>query len=266
MKKKSGGNIISVLLAFLMVFPLLAGMMPTVLAVPGDDSVYFDVDFTDVDGKTVYENSSFGHVGTLFGNAKVEYSDIFGKEVLDTDGWGINGTATGSYLHFPYNENLRLKNTKALGMEMVLMFRSDNTKHGGNMNPFGKNDASDYEIVTTNNTLRVSVYIDGAYRYVDYRYEVGKVYYVAGSYDGQYVYMYVNGEEVGRTPATGDIVLSSNTALAIGANPERLVNVTAFFDGLVDSLKLRNEPLTAKEVADKYAELSQRIDFSKVHF
>ena len=73
------------------------------------------------------------------------------------------------------------------------------------------------------------------------------------TYNGQYIKIYMNGEEVASTTCTGSIN-PSNVPLYIGAEPNTPpVEPSSFFNGKADEVRLYNRGLPSNEVARLYA-------------
>ena len=72
--------------------------------------------------------------------------------------------------------------------------------------------------------------------------------HVAGTYDGTNINLYMNGQLIGATPATGNITLS-NSELNIGRDPGY---PTKLFKGLIDEVEIFNRALSIQEIADIY--------------
>ncbi len=73
--------------------------------------------------------------------------------------------------------------------------------------------------------------------------------HVAGVYDGTAVSLYLNGERVGLTSASGSIVVSDQ-ALNLGRDP---INTDRLYHGLIDEVELFNRAVSASEIQAIYA-------------
>jgi hypothetical protein len=78
-------------------------------------------------------------------------------------------------------------------------------------------------------------------------------YQVAETYDGKYVYFYINGVLNGKKPRTGVIRTNTND-LAIGRHggDADQGEDSLFFNGLIDEVSIYNRALTADEIASLY--------------
>ena len=76
----------------------------------------------------------------------------------------------------------------------------------------------------------------------------GKWYHVAGTYDGATMRIYINGEEVGTTAYAGSIT-NGNYNLTIGG-AAFTAGGPRYFDGVIDEIRMWNEPITQTEIRD----------------
>jgi hypothetical protein len=74
---------------------------------------------------------------------------------------------------------------------------------------------------------------------------LGRWVHLAGTYDGQAVRLYVDGELQGTMERTGPINPVENGPLILGSYQQ---GHTAFFRGLVDEIRLYNRALTGSEI------------------
>lgn len=81
--------------------------------------------------------------------------------------------------------------------------------------------------------------------------------YVAGSYDGQTLRLYVNGVEVGTNAFPGSIVASPNYPLTIGKLSDPNQFASRFFDGLIDEVRIWHRAVPAAELM---ANMNNHID------
>ncbi len=87
--------------------------------------------------------------------------------------------------------------------------------------------------------------------YSEQRFLPGTWYHVVGTYDGSVMKLYVNGQLENSTPATGNIFISSTMKWIIGAFNS---GTDAFFDGIIDDVRIYNRPLSADEVKQLFKE------------
>ena len=84
-------------------------------------------------------------------------------------------------------------------------------------------------------------------------------YHYVGTYDGTNVYAYINGQQVGSGPLSGDMAISSYP-VNIGRNPAYDGD---YFKGLVDDVRIYNRALTPKEVLTLYNSRQTIVNDSK---
>ena len=97
--------------------------------------------------------------------------------------------------------------------------------------------------------------------------EKGVKYHLAGTYDGSYLKVYVNGEEAGSVAITGTITQSqSNTVLAMGANPYGSTASTGeLFNGSIYMARVYKGVLTAAQIRQNYEAAMGAKVYSDVH-
>lgn len=72
-------------------------------------------------------------------------------------------------------------------------------------------------------------------------------YYVAGVYDGAYMKLYVNGNQVAITPASGMVDVNTEP-LTVGRRSDGI----RFFNGIIDEVRIYNRALTTSEIQTNY--------------
>jgi hypothetical protein len=106
------------------------------------------------------------------------------------------------------------------------------------------------------------LYIDGAYKVATEsmsNYTSGFFYNVVGTYNGSFIKLYRNGNEVASTPQTGQIS-TTNVPLFLGANPPAGGSPIYYLDGKIKSFKVYNRALTAQEVLQNYNATKGRFE------
>jgi hypothetical protein len=83
-------------------------------------------------------------------------------------------------------------------------------------------------------------------------------YYIATSYDGTNIKMYIDGELVNTKSETRAVDYSANNWF-IGADQDNTTNCTSFWQGLIDEVKIYNYALTADQVKSDYAGAAVRF-------
>lgn len=76
--------------------------------------------------------------------------------------------------------------------------------------------------------------------------------FIAGTWDGSTMRVYVNGVQVGTFARTA-AVLTSTTAMSIGADFRGGTTAAEFFDGSIEDVRLYNRALSANELLSIYA-------------
>jgi hypothetical protein len=98
-------------------------------------------------------------------------------------------------------------------------------------------------------------YINGGYRTISSPDPLSPgSHFICGTYDGQHLRLYIDGELVSETAYSGSISYSYNNALMFGANPNATTGVDAgyFFEGLIQSVSLWNRALSQEEIVRYY--------------
>jgi len=70
-------------------------------------------------------------------------------------------------------------------------------------------------------------------------------YHLSGTYDGQQMVFYIDGESIGTASASGQITVTSNP-FCVG----NIVNNNEYWSGIIDDVRIYNEALTPAEVGD----------------
>ena len=109
--------------------------------------------------------------------------------------------------------------------------------------------------VEQNGTIRFSVLAGGSYRTVSTQSELTSgLHFICGTYNGQHVRLYIDGELVAETAYSGSISYSYNNALMLGANPNATTGTDPgyFFEGYVKSVAIWNRALSQEEIVKYY--------------
>ena len=113
-------------------------------------------------------------------------------------------------------------------------------------------------IVCTQNSLCMLVRVGGNYHGASYpvsNISNNQWYHVAGTYDGETLRLYINGQEVSsNTTPSGAISYSVNNPLCIGSEPDSSAcNAGSYFNGSIDDIVIWNMSLSPSEVYQRYA-------------
>ncbi|MCU0642403.1 MAG: CehA/McbA family metallohydrolase [archaeon] len=197
----------------------------------------------DVSGN-IADSSSYGIFGTNDG-AAYGATGKFGN-ALSFDG-------TNDYVDLGNPPQLQI--TGNMGVSMWVKFNQIPT--GTTVYALiNKNEAGGYGIIANevaSGKLETYFYVGGAYRLAGVPLSslgAGRWYHVAGTYDGSYVNLYVDGVKVSSVAATG-AMSSTAMPLLIGANPGPSSN-TEFFNGLIDEVSLYSRSLSDSEILNMY--------------
>lgn len=101
------------------------------------------------------------------------------------------------------------------------------------------------------NQINFYVFTENWHRTPPFTVSTDTWYHVAGTYDGSYIKLYVNGALAGQSPASGSIAPSSSS-LRIGSDPAYPVDSNRMFNGLIDEVKIYNRALDAHEIKTNY--------------
>ncbi len=96
--------------------------------------------------------------------------------------------------------------------------------------------------------------VNGITRYVEVKnlsYNYGEWHYLAGTYNGSTMTMYLDGNVVGTTPIVGTIT-SYNTILEFGAYPNNDKNPSNVFNGKIDEIRIHSRALSPDEIKASY--------------
>ncbi len=87
---------------------------------------------------------------------------------------------------------------------------------------------------------------------------VGEWVNLTGTYDGHFIRLYRNGEEIGSTAAEGSISNPGNARVEFGRN---ISATSIFFDGSIDQTSVSNTPRSSAWISAEYANQSGSEDF-----
>ncbi|MCH7573898.1 MAG: fibronectin type III domain-containing protein [Candidatus Marinimicrobia bacterium] len=106
--------------------------------------------------------------------------------------------------------------------------------------------------IRTTGTLYFSLSIDGTRRFIDEAFSIttGRWYHAVGTYDGNTIRLYLNGEEFSTPTVISGTLDSYSTNLLIGKN----LHQGLYFDGTIDDIRIYNRALTATEIRTLYLE------------
>ena len=88
----------------------------------------------------------------------------------------------------------------------------------------------------------------------DYGLKTEQWYHIAGTFDGENMRVYIDGELAGEMPVVGSIIANANDSMIGGRAAQEI-----WFRGIIDEFALFSQALTADEI-NEMMELSQSID------
>ena len=114
-------------------------------------------------------------------------------------------------------------------------------------------------VLADNGQLYFAVSLNGEYVYARCNeiLETGKKYHALACYDGNAVKLYIDGEKVAETSASGNIDIPDafsglDTELVLGGNARGNIGTHEFFDGKIYLLKIYDGALTDEQVYQQY--------------
>ena len=226
--------------AFLVVF--LAALTSTVSAQDPSLVLYFSFD-NDVAGEAT-DHSIYGNNGTIGGGPAIvggQFGDAFTFDASDDQ------------IVVPSSETLDIRDQITMmawiqpGANLTADWRTIMGKSPTSV--LGQTTFS-YDFRTDNTgILRFSVNLGGWQYVLGPTLVEGTWYHIAGTYDGAELILYIDGEPVGRTAATGQInvtpdpVCVGNIVNAAGAGSNE------YWSGIIDEVRIWDRALSADEVA-----------------
>jgi type II secretory pathway pseudopilin PulG len=225
------------------------------------------------------ENSySVGNTN-MTGNVLLFHMNETSGGVVDSSGTGNNGAVSGGVI---YNQTGKFNNalqfngtngyisvpnsptlnpTSAITVSAWVKWNITPTSGNGWATIVNKNSDSQYRLQHNSNNTRfefaiVTSGVGGVGRYITSTTvpQIGRWYYLVGTYDGTTVRLYVNGVQESTVGLTGTIN-TSTAPLYISNHPGR------FFNGLIDEVSIYNRALSASEINDNYLRGVMRMKF-----
>ena len=197
--------------------------------------------------------SSWGNNGTCSGaNCPSFTSGKFGN-ALNFDGINDYVTVPNSAILNPSNITLEVWfNANSGGLAgQKSMIQKPYTSHTA---PYYQYMLSLADTVRSPKAAEFYLAVNGVMRYVEIKnlgYNYGQWHYLAGTYDGSTMTMYLDGNIVGTTPISGTIT-SYNTILEFGAYPNIAPGSSNVFNGKLDEVRIHKRALSPEEVKASY--------------
>ncbi len=219
-----------------------------------------------------------------FNNENGENSTFF----RDWSSWGNNancsGTACpastsgkfGNALNFNGSDNYAdVPNSASLNPSKITLEAWFNANSGGLrgqkpllQKPYTSHVAPYYQymlsLADTNKSPKSADFylaVDGTLRWVEGKnlsYNYGEWHYLAGTYDGSTMTMYLDGNVVNTTPIVGTIN-SYDTVLEFGAYPNLVKNSSFVFKGIIDEVRIHSRALSPEEIKASYDAGANRL-------
>jgi len=194
--------------------------------------------FNEGSGNIAYDSSFYNNHGTIYGATWTDGK--FGKAL------GFDGV--DDYVDCGNDESLNITDEITIvAWVKPVSFSTYN---------FIAKKYEAYTILFYKSKLRFDIKDGGQWRWDtsnDYAppggFQLGQWYFVAGTYDGSVIKLYLNGDYVAHTDYTGDIDATAKN-LYIGANTT--TPPTHFFDGLIDEVRIYNRALSKNEIKMLY--------------
>ncbi|MFD1178238.1 LamG-like jellyroll fold domain-containing protein [Paenibacillus puldeungensis] len=199
-------------------------------------------DFNFLDGKAT-DISASKLKAEVVGDVKFEYDDKVKKHVALFNGKNDN------FIRIPFSKEQRDKVTKQFTLETVFKMNKIadmgvlmNTQGGGI--GFESND---------DGFMEIWAHIGGSYKRVGVQLEKNKYYHLAATYDGSTIKLYLDGELVKSTDASGD-VYHPDIHFALPGDPNSDGGAGAVLDGSISVGRLYGTALTSGEIKRLYTE------------
>lgn len=203
-----------------------------------------DADFLDI----VFDDKGSSDKGDL--SKTVESINAKIEKDTELDAYVAKFTGKGDYLKIPFSQAEYNTLTEAISLSAKIKINEFNASDY--MDALGNMQSGGYGFeITSGKQLEFWISIGGSYTVVTTPIEKGKYYSVTGTYDGQKVVLYIDGEKVGEAAASGFITYPSDTsahAMCIGADVNPGGTGTAFFNGNVAYVKIHSKALTENQV------------------
>lgn len=119
-------------------------------------------------------------------------------------------------------------------------------------------DTTGYQFFNTATNGTFTLYINGGYETSNTVLSTGTWYFVAGTYDGTTIHVYLNGANNDGTGVSTSGNIASNTSFfGIGSH----ASLTEFFDGSIDEVEVQNEAVSASWILTEYNNQSSPSTF-----
>lgn len=208
-------------------------------------------DFDEGSGVVVKDKSGSGNDGKIYGDASY---------VKVGEGYALKFDGKGDYVYVPDSDSLVLTNKGTIEMWVLVNSYPPSTSHptkSSGLLQKGRGigwDCGSYFVWyhVQNSTVYGAVFDGTKENYVAFgKPPVEKWHHLVFSWDGNNLRCYLNGNTVQTKPQKVN-AMDSATPIWIGRSR------TAYFNGLIDEVKIYNHPLTEKAVASHYKSTKNR--------
>ncbi|MFZ1626983.1 MAG: LamG domain-containing protein [Candidatus Moraniibacteriota bacterium] len=200
---------------------------------------YWSFNGQDMSGTTAYDRSGSGNNGTLTNGPAITEGKL---------GQGLNFDGSNDYV-----STADYSFTSAQPFTMSAWFKTDSVS--GNQVVFAKpNPNWEYSMKITGSTLTFIYWVTDASAAISLSAPsalvVGQWYFVTVTHDGSSAYMYVDGVSVASDTSTSGTYQNRTDNLQIGSG--YFNGNSAFFDGVIDEVRIYNRALSAGEIQSLY--------------
>ena len=213
------------------------------IATTADDSNWYD-----------YNNKQWANVATIDKTKVIDYSG--NKNVGSINGAagqsdGIYFDGVDDYIVVDQLKNYNFNNNISLVAKFNIKTINKPTSHAlfGNWENAGGGIS-----VNSSNSINFQLYINGAYRLVQSttKVEANKYYTVVGTYDGNQMKLYINGQLNNTLAITGNI-LASAVPFGVGANPNAS-SYMDYSDATISDVGIYKTALSATQISTNFSE------------
>ena len=214
-----------------------------------DPTCVLAFDFEEGAGNTAYDLSQYGNNGTIYGATRTR-----GKI-----GWALSFDGVDDYVRIPASASLDI--TDEITLEACVKRDAENVEWEMiiNKDPAGPPDVN-WFLGIYNNTAVVRVNTDTVHDLNSGTFiSAGSWFHIVGTYDGNYLRIFVNGKEKNSISVTGKINADTrdvHIGTATGGTDYP-------FNGIIDQVRIYSRALSEKEILEHYyygiMQLSQKI-------
>ncbi|MEA3309018.1 MAG: LamG domain-containing protein [Chloroflexota bacterium] len=192
-------------------------------------------------GSTTYD-LSHQHAGTLHGDTT--WNNGISGSALNFDG-------AGDYVQVPHSPQFDITGQE-LTLSAWIKWYGDPAAADHWANIINRNRDHEWGLQHSMNNNHFEFFVETentrSFLYSTTENQTGEWYYVVGTYDGSLLRMYVNGQLESTRALTGELLPGNSSDIYLGTNSGQYRD----FNGLVDTITIRDDVLTASEIAAQY--------------